>query len=185
MDNSNSSMYLRPEPSKSKSKSKKKIVASRGKGRKRAIVESDESDEEVSNKRPKVEATEDAVKATPILAQPSLITGATLKPYQLEGLHWMASLHANGISGILGMSHFISCLIVPHFNSQLMKWVSARWIVPTFELTVLSLTISRLFKPLLLALIFEKFDLSSRFLSFVLSVSCTIGQKNTASLRRM
>ncbi|KAE9402335.1 hypothetical protein BT96DRAFT_974382 [Gymnopus androsaceus JB14] len=101
MDNSNSSMYLRPEPSKSKSKSKKKIVASRGKGRKRAIVESDESDEEVSNKRPKVEATEDAVKATPILAQPSLITGATLKPYQLEGLHWMASLHANGISGIL------------------------------------------------------------------------------------
>ena len=35
--------------------------------------------------------------------QPALITGAKLKPYQLEGLQWMVSLDQNGISGILGM----------------------------------------------------------------------------------
>lgn len=92
-------MYLRAEP-----KPKIKAVASRRKGRKRVIVESDVSDEEgPSNKRPKLEATEDLAKATPTLQQPSLITGATMKPYQLEGLHWMASLHTNGISGILGV----------------------------------------------------------------------------------
>ena len=34
--------------------------------------------------------------------QPSLVTGAKLKPYQLEGLQWMVSLDQNGISGILG-----------------------------------------------------------------------------------
>ncbi|RXW15652.1 hypothetical protein EST38_g10196 [Candolleomyces aberdarensis] len=33
--------------------------------------------------------------------QPALITGAKLKPYQLEGLQWMVSLDQNGISGIL------------------------------------------------------------------------------------
>ena len=38
----------------------------------------------------------------PIFQQPALITGATLKSYQLEGLQWMVSLDQNGISGILG-----------------------------------------------------------------------------------
>ncbi|KIM43935.1 hypothetical protein M413DRAFT_443000 [Hebeloma cylindrosporum] len=37
----------------------------------------------------------------PIFQQPALITGATLKSYQLEGLQWMVSLDQNGISGIL------------------------------------------------------------------------------------
>ncbi|KAF5319578.1 hypothetical protein D9619_008491 [Psilocybe cf. subviscida] len=36
-----------------------------------------------------------------IFQQPALITGAKLKPYQLEGLQWMVSLDQNGISGIL------------------------------------------------------------------------------------
>jgi ATP-dependent DNA helicase len=36
-----------------------------------------------------------------VFEQPALITGATLKPYQLEGLQWMVSLDKNGISGIL------------------------------------------------------------------------------------
>lgn len=36
-----------------------------------------------------------------VFSQPSLITGAKLKPYQLEGLQWMVSLDQNGISGIL------------------------------------------------------------------------------------
>ena len=38
----------------------------------------------------------------PVFQQPSLVTGAKLKPYQLEGLQWMVSLDQNGISGILG-----------------------------------------------------------------------------------
>ncbi|KAH9943620.1 SNF2 family N-terminal domain-containing protein [Amylocystis lapponica] len=33
--------------------------------------------------------------------QPVLVTGATLKDYQLEGVAWMAGLYQNGISGIL------------------------------------------------------------------------------------
>ncbi|KJA16745.1 hypothetical protein HYPSUDRAFT_171034 [Hypholoma sublateritium FD-334 SS-4] len=37
----------------------------------------------------------------PVFMQPALITGAKLKPYQLEGLQWMVSLDQNGISGIL------------------------------------------------------------------------------------
>ncbi|CAA7264446.1 unnamed protein product [Cyclocybe aegerita] len=38
---------------------------------------------------------------SPIFQQPSLVTGAKLKPYQLEGLQWMVSLDQNGMSGIL------------------------------------------------------------------------------------
>jgi ATP-dependent DNA helicase len=38
----------------------------------------------------------------PVFQQPSLVTGARLKPYQLEGLQWMVSLDQNGISEILG-----------------------------------------------------------------------------------
>ncbi|KAI0804694.1 SNF2 family N-terminal domain-containing protein [Irpex lacteus] len=33
--------------------------------------------------------------------QPTLVTGAKLKDYQLEGVAWMAGLYTNGISGIL------------------------------------------------------------------------------------
>ncbi|KAF8151445.1 SNF2 family N-terminal domain-containing protein [Crassisporium funariophilum] len=36
-----------------------------------------------------------------VFQQPALVTGAKLKPYQLEGLQWMVSLDQNGISGIL------------------------------------------------------------------------------------
>jgi len=42
-----------------------------------------------------------------VFTQPSLITGAKLKSYQLEGLQWMVSLDQNGISGILGRSTFL------------------------------------------------------------------------------
>lgn len=33
--------------------------------------------------------------------QPELVTGATMKPYQLEGLEWLISLYENGLNGIL------------------------------------------------------------------------------------
>lgn len=34
-------------------------------------------------------------------AQPSLLTGARLKPYQMDGLIWLTSLYENGLNGIL------------------------------------------------------------------------------------
>ena len=33
--------------------------------------------------------------------QPSLLTGAKLKPYQMDGLVWLTSLYENGLNGIL------------------------------------------------------------------------------------
>ena len=49
-----------------------------------------------------VEEDIDEEQEPPVFQQPSLVTGAKLKPYQLEGLQWMVSLDQNGISGILG-----------------------------------------------------------------------------------
>lgn len=49
-----------------------------------------------------VEEDADEEHEPPVFQQPSLVTGAKLKPYQLEGLQWMVSLDQNGISGILG-----------------------------------------------------------------------------------
>ncbi|KAI0370750.1 hypothetical protein BV20DRAFT_966264 [Pilatotrama ljubarskyi] len=80
--------------------------------RKRARVVSD-SEEERESKRAKAADIEDREKLATSTAeqdakadkstfqQPALLTGATLKDYQLEGVAWMAGLHKNGISGIL------------------------------------------------------------------------------------
>ena len=53
-------------------------------------------------------AEEDGVKSTGIGSQnlrsedqPKLVTGGTMRPYQLEGLHWLTSLYGNGLNGIL------------------------------------------------------------------------------------
>ncbi|KAF1994024.1 ISWI chromatin-remodeling complex ATPase ISW2 [Amniculicola lignicola CBS 123094] len=53
-------------------------------------------------------ADEDAVKtgdvgfqAVKSARQPRLVTGGTMRSYQLEGLEWMLSLYENGINGIL------------------------------------------------------------------------------------
>ncbi|KAJ3996635.1 SNF2-family ATP dependent chromatin remodeling factor snf21 [Lentinula boryana] len=104
MDKANSRIYHQSDSALSKVKSQKNPSARRSKGRKRKIVESEsESEEEeaaAAIKQRKISETKDD-SCKPILQQPSLITGATLKPYQLDGLQWMASLHASGISGIL------------------------------------------------------------------------------------
>jgi len=50
---------------------------------------------------------EGEAEVQPIFQQPALITGATLKSYQLEGLQWMVSLDQNGISGILGTHMYL------------------------------------------------------------------------------
>jgi SNF2 family DNA or RNA helicase len=104
---------------KGKTLPKSNARAQHRRGTKRTRIESDDSsDEEGHSKRLKGEnggalrvGDEDE---SSIFQQPALITGAQLKPYQLEGLQWMVSLDTNGISGILG----ISFLIVTNENAQ-------------------------------------------------------------------
>jgi ATP-dependent DNA helicase len=54
------------------------------------------------------EAVDDGVKASDVgiqnlksARQPSLVTGGTMRKYQLEGLEWLKSLYENGLNGIL------------------------------------------------------------------------------------
>lgn len=83
------------------------------KTRKRGRVVSDSEDEREAKRMkaqdktvrvagPSEEGAEDDTESTAAFEQPALITGATLKDYQLEGVAWMAGLYQNGISGILG-----------------------------------------------------------------------------------
>jgi ATP-dependent DNA helicase len=76
-------------------------VSGRGK---RARVESDDErdDEDEGEQDPPKRAKVLANDEKPAFLQPALVTGATLKDYQLEGVAWMVSLWENGISGILG-----------------------------------------------------------------------------------
>jgi ATP-dependent DNA helicase len=46
-------------------------------------------------------ATEKADKVTTRFKQPALITGATLRDYQLYGVEWLIGLYENGLNGIL------------------------------------------------------------------------------------
>ena len=98
-----------------KAKSKVKVDAStkkRGRGRPprnsdrapkkiKTRVESDEEEEEKDGVKEESEEQES-------FQQSSLISGGTLKSYQLEGVAWMATLWENGISGILGAYNLIS-----------------------------------------------------------------------------
>ena len=89
-------------------KAKSKVPVShkknRGKGGKRSVppakkqkrrVESDDGGDAVENGG---QADQESFQ------QSSLVSGGTLKGYQLEGVAWMATLWENGISGILGSS---------------------------------------------------------------------------------
>lgn len=84
-----------------------------GRGRKRARGNEDydladhidSSKLENANKRARGENVAPAggpeQPALPAMEQPALITGATLKDYQLEGVRWIAGLWENGLNGIL------------------------------------------------------------------------------------
>ncbi|KAI1793755.1 SNF2 family N-terminal domain-containing protein [Ganoderma leucocontextum] len=94
---------------KPKSEVKTKLKPRAKNTRKRSRVVSDSEDEREA-KRTKAGGAqeEDGEKADEgekekqyTFQQPALVTGATLKDYQLEGVAWMAGLHQNGISGIL------------------------------------------------------------------------------------
>ncbi len=95
-------------PAKAKPKQRARHSGRRASGRgKRTRVDSDDEggsenkgDEQEPPKRVKVLVGD----AKPAFVQPALVTGATLKDYQLEGVAWMVSLWENGISGILGES---------------------------------------------------------------------------------
>ncbi|KAF9232388.1 SNF2 family N-terminal domain-containing protein [Melanogaster broomeanus] len=74
------------------------------KTQKRARVP-DEPEDETTMSAPKTAKPASAIKneseTRPKFLQPSLVTGAKLKDYQLEGVEWMVSLDKNGVSGIL------------------------------------------------------------------------------------
>ncbi|KAF8992608.1 SNF2 family N-terminal domain-containing protein [Cyathus striatus] len=103
------------EQRKKREEKSKPAPTKRGRGRpsKRALVVSDDELDTITTKRKRAmdgtavpSATANAqetaeTEEAPMFDQPELITGAKLKPYQLEGLQWMVSLDQNGISGIL------------------------------------------------------------------------------------
>ena len=96
-----------PSPkTKPKAKGKRNRRQSKpGRKRARVVDDDDDSDEETDAKRAKLEVEVES-EAPPKFQQPSLVTGATLKDYQLDGVEWMVSLDQNGASGILGMNFF-------------------------------------------------------------------------------
>jgi ATP-dependent DNA helicase len=110
-DKANQKLLAEDRVKKGKSKvvPKSNVRVQRGRGTKRTRIESDDSsDEDGDSKRMKKEDGKalragDDDEEPSVFQQPALITGAQLKPYQLEGLQWMVSLDTNGISGILGI----------------------------------------------------------------------------------
>lgn len=117
---------VRQEERAKKSAAKGKPAAAVGKKRKRAgdeeilNVDKSEVDAMAANKRAKLE-NGDVVHETVVdvaaddneeeefQAQSSLITGAKLRDYQLAGVQWLSTLHANGLNGILGMQYIDYC----------------------------------------------------------------------------
>lgn len=75
-----------------------------GRGKRTRVESDDERGSEDEGAEPPKRAKVLASDAKPAFLQPALVTGATLKDYQLEGVAWMVSLWENGISGILGES---------------------------------------------------------------------------------
>ncbi|KAL1668175.1 SNF2 family N-terminal domain-containing protein [Schizophyllum commune] len=88
-------------------KAKRKPAAKKGRGKRTKAEASEDEENEAPVKKRKTgegDAEEDekpVFSARAPIAQPKLITGATMKDYQLEGLRWMVGLDSNGVSGIL------------------------------------------------------------------------------------
>ncbi|KAJ9098069.1 hypothetical protein QFC19_006504 [Naganishia cerealis] len=67
-------------------------------------VEPEQSDNKPTTKEETSTAAQNATAQTDKIymgKQPALITGATLRDYQLAGVQWMVSLYENGLNGIL------------------------------------------------------------------------------------
>lgn len=65
-------------------------------------VRVDSEEEPALDKASNAGTAQDGTGPRPKFLQPALVTGATLKDYQLEGVEWLVSLDKNGVSGILG-----------------------------------------------------------------------------------
>lgn len=74
------------------------------------FINSTEAETEKSDGIP---ATSSQASKTQV-SQPALVTGGTLKNYQLEGLEWLVSLYENGLNGILademGLGKTLQCI---------------------------------------------------------------------------
>ncbi|KAH8829862.1 SNF2-family ATP dependent chromatin remodeling factor snf21 [Flagelloscypha sp. PMI_526] len=91
---------------KTKARGRKSTASTRRKSssnsKKRASPEKDEDEEESDTEPPSKRAKTQSEEAkTTGFRQSALITGATLKDYQLEGVKWLIALDQNGLSGIL------------------------------------------------------------------------------------
>ena len=75
-----------------------------GRGKRMRLDSDEEGQSDGDGDEPQKRARVHPNDAKPAFVQPALLTGATLKDYQLEGVAWMVSLWENGISGILGES---------------------------------------------------------------------------------
>ena len=65
------------------------------------IDEADIAEAQESAKRQKTEKDANGEEDHARRSQPALVTGATMKEYQLDGLEWLVSLYENGLNGIL------------------------------------------------------------------------------------
>ncbi|TFY77398.1 hypothetical protein EWM64_g6613 [Hericium alpestre] len=93
-----------PTPAKrGRGKPKAKPALKKNKGKRVRVDSDDEADGDLipDSKRAKVEVAREENSEKPSFVQPALLTGATLKDYQLDGVAWMVGLWENGISGIL------------------------------------------------------------------------------------
>jgi ATP-dependent DNA helicase len=110
-------------PIKAKQKERVRRSGRRASGRgKRTRLESDDEDQsEGEGEEPQKRAKILPNDAKPAFVQPGLLTGATLKDYQLEGVAWMVSLWENGISGILGESSLRRLFV----HRELNRWFVA------------------------------------------------------------
>ncbi|KAJ7046395.1 hypothetical protein C8F04DRAFT_1173338 [Mycena alexandri] len=70
-------------------------------GRGKETAKRRRADDEEDTNTKQESGPEEASASAPGFPQRKLITGATLHPYQLEGLQWMLGLDEQGISGIL------------------------------------------------------------------------------------
>jgi ATP-dependent DNA helicase len=104
-----------------------------GRGKRVRLDSDDEDQSEGDGDEPQKRARVLPQDAKPAFVQPALLTGATLKDYQLEGVAWMVSLWENGISGILGESSlrwqlFVALCLID--ATQRMRWALARYVHP-------------------------------------------------------
>lgn len=85
------------EEEEDSSDSKKRKKGKRAKKAKKAKKTSEEAESALQDAASKTEGSRKQQR----MEQPKLMTGGTMKNYQLDGLQWMAGLFENGLNGIL------------------------------------------------------------------------------------